>query len=175
MHIEKKINSTLSIFAILLSFIAHGNEIKINSTANSHDTLLYSYRDAPVAPEYRRNYTIRITARKVRLVVDSYDKIILKKNYSLTKAAYDSFARAVDVLHIKNRKEVKGPACIGGTSENLLLYPGTGREVKGYINYCGDDGPYGSLEGDIRTAAKLFKELIPGLDEKIEATIKDGP
>ena len=145
-----------------------------NVTAKiSNDTLTYHFRDASTAPQYHRSYTIRVTAGKVYFAIDVYSKIISENTFVLKKAAYDSFATAINDLHIKNRKEIKGPGCSGGTSESLDLYPGSGNELKGYVDYCGGQ-TNGDLEGNIKTAAELFKALIPDLYERIDATKKNN-
>jgi predicted glycoside hydrolase/deacetylase ChbG (UPF0249 family) len=145
-----------------------------NMTAKtSSDTLTYHFRDASTAPQYHRSYTIRVTPGKVYFAINVYSKIISEDSFVLTKAAYDSFAAAINDLHIKNREEIKGPGCSGGTSERLDLYPASSNEVKGYVDYCGGQ-TNGNLEGDIKTAAGLFKALIPDLYERIDATKKNN-
>jgi hypothetical protein len=145
-----------------------------NATAKtSSDTLSYHFRDASTAPQYHRSYMIRVTPGQVYFAIDVYSKIISENTFVLSKAAYDSFATAINDLHIKNRKEIRGPGCSGGTSESLDLYPGSNKEVKGYVDYCGGQ-TNGDLYGDIKTAAGLFKALIPDLYERIDATKKNN-
>lgn len=172
--------TALALPLIAASVIACNNEKKVKAetknetvAAGSSDTLIYSYRDASVPPQFHRSYTIKVTAGRVYLSIDVYSKIISEDSLVLTRAAYDSFATAINDLHIKNGKEVMQEGCAGGTSDKLYLYAGSSKEVKGYIYYCGGK-KYGDLEGDVTAAANLFKALIPDLSKRIDATRKDN-
>ncbi len=140
--------------------------------ARNSDTLIYYFRDATTAPEFHRSYKIKVTPGKVYFTIDVYSEIILEDSFMLSGAAYDSFATAIDDLHIKNRKEIK-QFCSGGTSNRLILYPGTSKAVKGYYNYCGSE-INGDLEGDVTAAIHLFNAMIPDLYERINATKKNN-
>lgn len=170
---------TLAMFFIAASVVACNNEKKPKAeikndtvAANSNDTLLYRYQDASVPPQYHRSYTIRVTPRQVYYAIDSYGKIIQEDSLVITRAAYDFFATALNDLHIKKGKEVIQEGCTGGTTDRLDLYAGSTKEVKGYIYYCGGK-KYGDLAGDVNAAAELFERLIPDLNTRIEATVKD--
>lgn len=168
-----------TLFIIAISAITCNNEKKLkegteNETVvvSSSDTLIYNFQDASVPPPYHRSYTIRVTAEQVYFAISDYSQILSKDSLVLTRAAYDSFATAINNLHIKNRKEVIQEGCTGGTSDKLDLYRGSSKEVRGYIYYCGGK-KYGDLEGDVAAAANLFKALIPELNKRIDATIKN--
>jgi hypothetical protein len=177
-HIANIITA-IACLIITASVIACNNEKKPKEETKNetlatkgNDTLIYSYRDASVPPQYHRSYTIRVIPGQVYLSIDVYGKIILEDSLVLTRATYDSFATAINDLHIKKIKEVPGEGCTGGTSDKLDLYAGSSKEVKGSIYYCGGK-KYGDLEGDVAAAAGLFKALIPDLDKKIDASRKN--
>ncbi len=173
------ITTILALSFLAISVIACNNDKKVkevtkNDTvaAKSNDTLIYNFVDATVPPQYHRSYSIRVTAGQVYYAVDSYGEIILQDSLVLTKPAYDSFVTAINDLHIKKGKEVINEDCNGGTTDQLNLYAGSSKEVKGYIYNCGGK-KYGDLEGDVNAAAELFERLIPDLNTRIEATVKD--
>lgn len=178
----KSLNHIIAALALLLIaglYIACNNEKKGKAetkndpvVAGNSDTLIYDFQDASVPPPYHRSYTIRVTAEQVYFAISDYSQILSKDSLVLTRAAYDSFATAINDLHIKNRKEVIQEGCTGGTSDKLDLYRGSSKEVRGYIYYCGGK-KYGDLEGDVAAAANLFKALIPELNKRIDATIKN--
>ena len=169
---------TLAVPLIAASVIACDNEKKlktetINETiAAGSDTFIYDFQDASVPPPYHRSYTIRVTAELVYFAISDYSQILSKDSLVLTRTAYDSFVTAINNLHIKKGKEIIQEGCTGGTSDKLDLFRGSSKEVKGYIYYCGGQ-KYGDLEGDVALAANLFKALIPDLDKRIDATIKN--
>ena len=179
----KYTTTIITAFACLIvaaSGIACANDKKLKeetkndmATINGNDTLIYRFRDASVPPQYHRSYTIKATPGQVYFSIDVYGEIILKDSLVLAKAAYDSFATTINDLHIKKVKEVESKGCTGGTSDQLELYPGSSKEVKGSIYQCGGKN-YGDLEGDVTAAASLFKALVPDLSKRIEATRKDN-
>ncbi|HSU29383.1 MAG TPA: hypothetical protein VLJ68_13440 [Chitinophagaceae bacterium] len=136
---------------------------------NSGDTLVYGLWDPPY--QTRRNYTIKVMPNRVYFFVETWSKVLLKKSFPLKKSEYRSFLKSLDSLHIKNIP-VRGDPCIGSGSETLLLYPGTPAQVKGYVSYCGND-VHGTLDGDVQAASRLFKALVPKLEETLEALDKD--
>jgi predicted glycoside hydrolase/deacetylase ChbG (UPF0249 family) len=142
------------------------------TATTSSDTLIYHFRDASAAPQYHRSYTIRVTTAKVYFAIDVYGKIVSENSFVLTKTAYDSFATAINDLQLKKIKEVPAQGCTGGTTDQLELFPGSSKEVKGSVYYCAGK-KYGDLAGDVAAAAGLFKALIPELYKRIDDTRKD--
>ncbi len=178
MKLPANLITILALPLIAASVFACNNEKKIKAetkndtvAASSSDTLIYHFGDASVPPKYHRSYTIMVTPAKIYLTIDVYGEVVAEDSLVLTKTAYDSFATAINNLHIKNRKEDVQKGCTGGTTDRLALYTGSSKEVKGFIYYCGGQ-PYGDLEGDVAAAATLFKALIPDLGKRIDATRK---
>lgn len=165
---------------IVLSIIACGSKKKAESeTKDSHmpgvtnDSFIYNYGDASTSPLYHRSYMIRVIPGKIYFAIDVYGEIRSQDSLDLPKAAYDSFATAIQNLHIKYKKEDITGGCTGGTTDGLELFANSSRVVKGHIYYCGGQ-EFGDLEGDVAAAATLFKSLIPDLQQRINATRKDN-
>jgi hypothetical protein len=158
----------------LLSIMACSNEKKINTEmntakTNSSDTLIFSFSGAAVGPQYYRSYIIRVTPGQVYYAISDYSKILSEDVIKLSKDSYESFEKAINGLQLKNRNEVGNVGCTGGHSEDLDLYPGSSKELKGHTYFCGGK-QYGDLAGDVLTAGNLFKAMVPDLAGKIEAT-----
>ncbi len=165
-------HSILSLLLIGFSFDC-SHEKKIRTDANSNDVFIYNYRGPSVAPQYRRDYTIRVRPDQVNLSIDSYGELLYSDSTTLSASAYKSFVRSLSDLHLEKKEYKPGAAmCTGGVSDNLVLYAGADKELKGFIYYCGGNKD-GDLEGDVATAAALFKALVPELAKKIEATKKN--
>lgn len=163
-----------SLLVVALFLTCCSNEKNIVSPPAASDTsgiFTYYFREA-VIPDHR-SFTIKVTSLYTFLTVEDWDSVVLKDSILIPKASYDSFATAIYNLHITNRPEIKGPPCAGGTTEWFTFYSGS-REVKGWINYCGEaNHTNGNLAGDLIAATKLFHAIIPDLWERIDATIKD--
>ncbi len=166
----------LSSLSMLISFVACNNNKKIKeqnkkevTETTTNDTFIYSYGDASVPPQYHRSYTITVTAAAAHLVVDSYGDVKAKDSLPLTESVYAGFVKGLNGLQLKNKKDLESEGCTGGTTDKLILYAGTSREIKGYTYYCANK-EFGNLEGNVAVAGDLFKALIPGLQQKIDST-----
>ncbi len=180
MHTISNFLIALTLPVLVVSLSDCGNKKKDNPvnnndtmTTGSNDTFVYNFHDASVPPPYHRSYTIRVTSGQVYYAISDYDKVLAKDSLVLSKVAYDSFVKAINDLHIKEKEADKHRGCTGGTSDELILYAASEHEVKGYIIYCGGE-MYGNLQGDVAAAAGLFRALIPDLSRKIDATMKDN-
>ena len=161
------------VLAVMTLSPACTNEKNISSTPNNGDVFIYKRRGPTVAPEYRRDYTIRVEPAEVYFAIDSYDEILYRDSAKLSAIAYTGFVQSLTALQIAKKEYKPGSfMCTGGVSDNLTLYAGSSKEIDGFIYYCAGE-KHGSLQGDVAAAAALFKALIPNLEKKIEATEKD--
>ena len=57
--------------------------------------ITYHFGDASVPPKYHRSYTVTVTTDKVRIVVDSYGKILADKGYEITNKQFNDIRNSL--------------------------------------------------------------------------------
>ncbi|MFC1885235.1 hypothetical protein ACFL2O_10745 [Thermodesulfobacteriota bacterium] len=126
--------------------------------------ITYHFGDASVPPKYHRSYTITVTAGSVRIVVDSYGKILADKAYEITPEQFDSIKRSLASNKIKNCTLDGEDGCTGGTSESISYMDNKKKMFSGSIYHCGGKDT-GNLCGDVTRFANDVKQMIPDLDK----------
>lgn len=107
------------------------------------------YNDSSVPPEYHRSYTITATRTSIRMVVDSYGKVISDHQRPLDAARFDQILSAIQRHGIQRAKQPGSTAgCSGGTSHRLEVTANGKALLAGSISRCG-----GTVEGDLAGAS----------------------
>ena len=166
-------------FIITCCLISCNNEKKTDPEKKEPEkkegnySFIYDFTDSSVPPEYHRSFSIKVMPGRVYLKVHSYGDLLLSDTTSLSDEAYAAFSKSISDLNIRSTKEKDNDGCTGGTTDELDLYSGTSQQVKGHLYNCGGK-IYGTLEGDVEAAKKLFLNAVPDIDKKIEGTRKPG-
>lgn len=163
---------TKSVFSLFLMFCimlavsdAHNNnngEAKMTNTGIKEIT--YHSGDASVHPDYHRSYTITVATDGVRIVIDSYGKILADKTYKITFEQFNAIKRSLANAKIKNCVLDEEKGCTGGTSESISYKDDKKKIFSGSIYHCGGKDT-GNLCGDVNHFAKDVKQLIPDLEK----------
>jgi len=166
---RNKAKSILHLFLVfcIMSAVsdACGNndgEAKMTNTAIKEIT--YHFGDASVPPDYHRSYTITVTAGGVRIVVDSYGKILADKAYEITSEQFNAIKRSLARNKIQNCTLDEEEGCTGGTSESISYMDNKKKMFSGSIHHCGGKDT-GTLSGDVTRFANDVKQLIPDLEK----------
>ena len=160
---EKKLKTFLMYFAVILAVILvsgchHGELISSSIDWQRATKVEYRYGDSSLPPDYHRSYTISIDENLKTITIDSYGKILLKKEYPNTAADFKAFVETLSKQGIYKHKEKNSMGCTGGTSESIRLFNGTDSLFDAYVYHC--DGENGTLhlpEG----VSDLFTDQIP--------------
>ncbi len=129
-------------------------------------TIVYGYQDASVPPEDHRSYTIYLTNKNYRFVVDSYGEIIKDTTLVLAnqKEKVKQVLTAFKKHKIKNMEEqVDDIGCTGGNGEFIKITKEGERFFNGSNYYCGGK-TIGNLTGDVKG---FLKELKAQVDAKV--------
>ena len=156
----------LSFFILILLFCSCQN---IGSFTNSSGSnlknkieIIYSYQDASVPPEYHRSYSIILSDKNYRFVVDSYGEIIkdttivLPNQNKKIKQTLKAFKKC-QIKNVKRNQTNNG--CSGGNGEGITIIKKGEVCFKGSNYYCG-----GQTEGNLSGNTRLFLE---GLKKEI--------
>lgn len=120
--------------------------------------ITYSFQDASVSPQYHRSYSIILSDKNYRFVVDSYGEIIKDTSIVLSnqKKKISQTLRVFKNCQIKNVKRSKtNNGCTGGNGEAIKIIKEGVVYFKGSNYYCG-----GQTEGDLSGDIKLFLEEL---------------
>ena len=120
--------------------------------------IIYSYQDASVPPQDHRSYSIILSDKNYRFVVDSYGEIIKDTSIVLSnqKKKINQTLRSFKNCQIKNVKRSKtNNGCSGGNGEAIKIIKEGVVYFKGSNYYCG-----GQTEGDLSGDIKLFLEEL---------------
>jgi len=160
----------LSVFAILLLLTTIGcgfgggfKERTNNVNISEVKEIVYRFIDGSVPPEYHRSYTIKVTANRAHIVVDSYGEILANKAYEILNNQFNDILNSFQQNTIRNCTLDKGDGCTGGTSEKISLSNGKEKVFIGRVYHCGGE-EYGNLCGDISAFAVEAKKLVPDLN-----------
>lgn len=126
--------------------------------------ITYHFGDASVPPDFHRSYTITVTDEGVRIVVDSYGKILADKTYEITPKQFNAIKSSLASNKIKNCTLDEEDGCTGGTSERISYMDNKKNIFSGSIHHCGGKDT-GNLCGDVTRFANDVKQLIPDLDK----------
>lgn len=128
----------------------------------------YRYGDRSVAPDYHRSYTITITENEKTITIDSYDEVLLTKQYENTPADFQAFKEELSKKGIKKHKK-KDSACCGGTSETLRLYKDEVMSFDAYVYHC--SGESGTLFLPAGTADFIRGQIPESIRSLVESTM----
>lgn len=130
--------------------------------------IVYSYGDASVPPQYHRSYTITATKDEIKIVVDSYGKILADTIYQMSKENFNLLTDKLNETKLKNTKKTEDKeGCTGGTSRYIKVFSGEKVVLDGYAYFCGAK-VYGDLDGDIDSFAQKIKSFIPDISKLLE-------
>ncbi|MFC1885232.1 hypothetical protein ACFL2O_10730 [Thermodesulfobacteriota bacterium] len=130
----------------------------------SIEEITYHFGDASVPPQYHKSYTITVTPNSVRIVVDSYGKILADKSYEITLEQFNSIKKSLARNKIENCKRKGEDGCTGGTNESISYTDNKMKKFSGSVYHCGGKDT-GNLCGNVTRFANDVKKLIPDLDK----------
>ncbi len=111
------------------------------------------FRDSSVPPQYHRSYTITLTPRKARKVVDSYGDVISDEEAALDPKLFEKLVADLKKLGLKDVPP-KSDGCTGGTSRSLTVYEGSNKTVQVASAKCG-----GKETGSLAAASAWIAEV----------------
>jgi len=137
--------------------------------------IVYSFRDGPLPPDEQRNYTITLSPRTVRLVVDSYGVILLDRTFRLGRREFQETVSLLlrSIRTMDRSGEMADSGCTGGTSEHLSVHGTGGEMLSGSVWHCGGQST-GDIEGDLGVIARVIRGLVPDFDRLLSSTLEDG-
>lgn len=142
----------------------------MNSFSNKKEeltTIIYSFGDSSVPPEYHRSYDITLTRDSVRITVDSYGDILADTTYAIAEGSFDAIAENISRFKIKTCTKKENEGCTGGTSESIKLFEKDICVLSGTVYHCGGDN-YGTLCGETKEFGKEIRALIPDFSRLID-------
>ena len=163
---KTKLILQLFLACCIMSAVAHAcenNDGETEMTNTAIKEIIYRFGDASVPPDYHRSYTITVTADAVRIVVDSYGKILADKMYKITLEQFNAIKKSLLSNKIKNCTLDEEDGCTGGTSERISFVDNKKKIFSGSIYHCGGKDT-GNLCGDVTRFANDVKQLIPDLE-----------
>ena len=126
--------------------------------------IIYGFQDASVPPDDHRSYTIYLTNKNYRFVVDSYGEIIKDTTFVLTnqKEKVKNMQKAFKSCKIKNKEHQEGDiGCTGGNGEFIKMISDGEIVFYGSNYYCGGKTT-GNLSGETKAFLnKLKNEVDP--------------
>ena len=160
----------LSFFIFIILFGSCQNVGTINKSDDfilkNKIEIIYSFQDASVPPEYHRSYSIILSDKNYRFVVDSYGEtikdttIVLPNQNKKIKQTLRAFKKG-QIKNVKRSKTDNG--CSGGNGEAIKIIKEGVVYFKGSNYYCG-----GQTDGDLSGDTKRFlKELKKEINQKI--------
>ena len=163
------------LFWAVLSLLGFGggNASSGVSDADWSETTMVVYRfgDSSVGPEYHRSFTLSVSAKEIKLSVDSYGTTLLKRRYANTPKAFLAFRNELAKKGIKKHKMVEDEGCSGGTTQHLTLYKNKESYFSAYVYNC--DGESGTLTLPPGTAELICQQLPESLDLLINSTLEN--
>ena len=160
----------LSFFIFIILFCSCQNVGNIDKSDDfilkNKIEIIYSFQDASVPPEYHRSYSIILSEKNYRFVVDSYGEtikdttIVLPNQNKKIKQTLKAFKKG-QIKNVKRSKTDNG--CSGGNGEAIKIIKEGVVYFKGSNYYCG-----GQTDGDLSGDTKSFlKELKKEINQKV--------
>ena len=163
----------LFLWAITLVFLGACSDKKLHKKQVNKmiDQIEYTFKDASKPPQYHRSYLITVTQQTAGLIIDSYGEQLYEEQLQVDSSQYEQLVAIVhkSKLHLVKEKDSKG--CTGGTSDVLRLKTKDSLFFSGYAYNCGGK-TFGTLSGDYSLVIDSIKSIFPGLNEKIQQTLK---
>ena len=163
-------NVGLALFFVLFFFSCQRTESKreypgkepVNTNFLGDFCIIYGFQDASVPPDDHRSYTIYLTNKNYRFVVDSYGEIIKDTTFVLTnqKEKVKKMQKAFKSCKIKNKEQNKGDiGCTGGNGEFIKMISDGEVVFYGSNYYCGGK-TIGNLTGEIKVFLNALKKGV---------------
>jgi hypothetical protein len=163
--------------AILFLFLSFGacksilSKKKMEEQVKNLKQFTYEFTDSSLPPPFHRSYTIVAKEDSLVLTVDSYGKVLAKKEYPMPENGLEMIGKALLKHKINKRsKEKKEATCTGGTTEAISFAT---QEMpnffSAYVYHCGK-ADYGTLVGDVDSFLLEIRPLTPDWKEVIQAT-----
>jgi len=127
--------------------------------------LIYRFIDSSVPPAYHRSYTITVKPQSVEFTVDCYGDILAEYKLNLCEKVFQDFLTQLRRIEISGIEPDDDKGCAGGKTDSFDLILDD-VALKGYVYHCAGKR-YGNLSGNTDDAARLFRELVPGLTSKL--------
>ena len=144
------------------------NKKQSNSKQRGDISIIYGFQDASVPPDEHRSYTIYLTKKNYRFVVDSYGEIIKDTTLVLInqKAKFKKAQKAFKLCKIKKREQkIEDMGCTGGDGVFIKIIKDGEIVFHGSNYYCAGKTE-GNLIGDIKTfLSNLKSEVDPKVFE----------
>jgi len=131
------------------------------------DRIVYHFQDASVPPPYHRSYTIDVTQKSVRIVVDSYGDVLADEVFHVDSLQFDRLKQILRKSGLHKCQLDAETGCTGGTGERINLYAGEKELFAGNVYHCGGQKS-GNLCGDLASLADAVKALIPEIESLLQ-------
>lgn len=118
----------------------------------------YVYRDAPIAPQYYRSYTIGVSETEIKISVSSYEKVLGDTILKSDKATFEAIWALTQGAKVKEDKQNKMAT---GTSAHAILFE-SANEKKAFLSWNSLDTPnteLNNLVSKIHSVATCLDEL----------------
>jgi len=132
---------------------------KVNSNV---DKIVYSFRDASVAPQYHKSYTITVTAEKASIVVNSYDKVLGEGENNVNAKDWNTLIELSNAVQEPGEFIAEGAT---GTRGYSIKKYSKGKEI--YRLYW-DSLSESNISGDSKKLVEQLHKLSPGMLEVIK-------
>lgn len=124
--------------------------------------ITYVFHDASVPPRYHRSFTLTVTRKSTRMVVDSYGTVLADQTRATPDAVWHGLVAGVSTIDGRP-VEVPGQGCTGGTRVDILIDSGDTRVVDLRPEFCG--GVNAELKDAIRTWIAPALAIFPPVSE----------
>lgn len=139
----------------------------VSITKDDFTSIVYSYHDSSVSPEYQRSFDITVTApTEIHVQVDSYGDILATDLFQLTDVDLNSLIKIINEAELKSGDSGSND-CDGGSSESLTISDSSGKVYSGNFDNCGGS-EIPSAFGDVESVIAEMKRLIPNLEEMLQ-------
>lgn len=146
-----------------------GTKIAGNIKLNDIDKIIYNFTDSSVPPQYHRSYQLTLTMNYIKIVVDSYGEILLRKLIKFNRKNFHRLLKNFERYKITKKDEDINNGCTGGTGETITIFNGKRKLFDGYIYHCGGNH-YGNLDGSYQLYFKSITKIVKNLDTLIDST-----
>ncbi len=134
----------------------------------SADSLMWSYQNGPVAPDYQRRWEVVLKGDSAFGRLMHLDQTLWSNAIQVNKDSLKYFFFNLEQCHIESDSIRKDQPCVGYGSHQISFFM-RGRALNGEAYFCGDM-PGGSIKGESRKAGRLFLNLIPGMMKVVDTS-----
>lgn len=152
------------VFLFIPLFFSCSSQLEVSK--DKVDAVEYHFQDASIPPEYHRSYSIKVTADKLNVVVDSYGDILAEKEVALAAGLFDKLIETINNAKLVETDFGVNVPCDGSTTENLQIFENGKKVYDTYVDHCGGDLP--EKYGDFDKVVDLMESYVPEFVELLQ-------